>query len=43
MIMSPNQIMTLIDDPMGIKMILAALFLQIIGTLIIRKLVNIEY
>ena len=43
MITSPNHIMTLVDDPMGIPMIVAALFLQIVGTLIIRKLVNIEY
>jgi tight adherence protein B len=43
LITSPNHIMTLINDPMGVKMILGALVLQIVGTLIIRKLVNIEY
>ena len=43
MVTSPNHIMTLVRDPMGVKMILGALFLQIVGTLIIRKLVNIEY
>ena len=43
MIMSPNHIMTLVKDPMGVPMILGALFLQITGTLIIRKLVDIEY
>ena len=43
MITSPNHIMTLVDDPMGVNMIIAALFLQVVGTLIIRKLVNIEY
>ena len=32
--------MTLLDDPMGMQMIVAALVLQIIGTLIIRKLVE---
>jgi tight adherence protein B len=43
LITSPNHIMTLVNDPMGIQMILGALFLQIVGTLIIRRLVNIEY
>ena len=43
LITSPDYIKTLRDDPMGIPMILAALFLQTVGTLIIRKLVNIEY
>jgi tight adherence protein B len=43
MITSPDHIKTLVDDPMGMPMVLAALFLQIVGMLIIRKLVNIEY
>jgi tight adherence protein B len=43
LITSPNHIMTLVNDPMGVNMIFAALFLQIVGTLIIRRLVNIEY
>jgi tight adherence protein B len=43
LITSPNHIMTLVNDPLGVQMIFGALFLQIIGTLIIRKLVNIEY
>ncbi len=30
-------------DPIGIKMVVGAVILQILGTLIIRKLVNIEY
>jgi Flp pilus assembly protein TadB len=34
---------TLIEDPMGVNMIIAAVVLQTIGTLIIKKLVNIEY
>ena len=33
----------LITDPLGVQMIVGALTLQIIGTLIIRKLVNIPY
>jgi len=43
MITSPDHIMTLIKDPMGPPMIAGAVFLQITGMLIIRKLVNIEY
>jgi tight adherence protein B len=43
MVTSPNHIMTLVRDPMGVNLILAALFLQVVGTLIIRKLVDIEY
>jgi tight adherence protein B len=42
-ITSPSQMKTLIEDPMGVNMIMAAVVLQIVGTLIIRKLVNIEY
>jgi tight adherence protein B len=43
MIISPGHLMTLVKDPIGPPMIGAALFLQITGMLIIRKLVNIEY
>jgi len=40
---APGHMGLLITDPLGIKMIVGALTLQIIGTLIIRKLVNIPY
>lgn len=40
---TPEHMKTLISDPMGPPMIAAALVLQIVGMLIIRKLVNIEY
>jgi tight adherence protein B len=43
MITSPDHIMTLIRDPMGPPMVGAAVFLQVTGMLIIRKLVDIEY
>lgn len=43
MIVAPGHMMTLVTDPIGNYMIFAALFMQITGTLIIRKLVNIEY
>jgi tight adherence protein B len=40
---SPNHMKMLINDPLGVQMIVGALVLQIIGTLIIRKLVDIPY
>jgi tight adherence protein B len=40
---SPEHFRILLDDPMGPALIVTAILLQIIGTLIIRKLVNIEY
>jgi tight adherence protein B len=43
MLTAPGHMMTLVTDPIGPYMIFAALFMQISGTLIIRKLVNIEY
>lgn len=39
----PDHFANLTQDPMGHMMIGAAITLQIIGTLIIRKLINIEY
>jgi Flp pilus assembly protein TadB len=33
----------LITDPLGMQMIGIGLFMQIVGTLIIRKLVNVPY
>lgn len=42
-IMSPGHMMLLVNDPLGVKMIVGALVLQVIGTLIIRKLVDIPY
>ena len=42
-VMSPGHMKMLINDPLGVQMIIGALVLQIIGTLTIRKLVNIPY
>jgi tight adherence protein B len=42
-IMSPYHIPTLLGDPLGIRMIIAAGVMQVIGTLVIRKIVDIEY
>lgn len=43
MVAVPSHMNTLFTDPMGHYMIFAGLFLQITGTLIIRKLVQVEY
>jgi tight adherence protein B len=43
MITTPAHMMLLWTDPMGNYMVLAGLFMQVAGTLIIRKLVDIEY
>jgi Flp pilus assembly protein TadB len=40
---SPQNATVLVTDPLGIKMVIAAIVLQVTGGLIIRKLVNIEY
>jgi tight adherence protein B len=40
---SPNHMMMMINDPLGVKMIVGALVLQVIGTLLIRKMVDIPY
>jgi tight adherence protein B len=42
-VVAPNHMKMLTSDPLGIQMIVGALTLQIIGTLIIRKLVDIPY
>jgi len=42
-LISPDNMKVLWHDPLGVKMIAAAIFLQITGALIIRRLVQIEY
>lgn len=42
-LINPDHPRTLIGDPLGVKLIIAAVVLQITGTLIIRKLVQIKY
>ena len=43
LLINPDHLGTLTGDPVGQQMIMVAVFLQIVGTLIIRKIVNIEY
>ena len=42
-VISPDVIRTLTTDPLGVRMIVAGVVLQVIGTLIIRRLVRIDY
>ena len=42
-VMNPEKYATFYRDPLGMQMIGAALFLQLIGVLIIKKIVTIEY
>jgi tight adherence protein B len=42
-VVAPGHMKLLTSDPLGVQMIIGALVLQVIGTVIIRKLVNIRY
>ena len=42
-VINPGHFRMMIDDPLGIRMIVAAVVLQVLGALIIRKIVNVEY
>lgn len=40
--LNPDYVMVLFSDPMGKKMLAGAIFMQVIGALVIRKIVNIK-
>jgi tight adherence protein B len=42
-LLSPDHMSLLWTDPIGIKMVVVAIVLQVVGTLAIRKLVDVEY
>ena len=42
-LISPNHLRLLTDDPLGQYMVAAGVFLQIIGVMAIRKIVDVEY
>jgi tight adherence protein B len=42
-LVSPKHIETLYTDPLGQNMIIVAIVLQLVGSLIVKKIVNIEY
>lgn len=43
MIINPNHVQMLIDDPIGIRMITVAIVMQVIGGFIISRIVKVEY
>jgi tight adherence protein B len=42
-VLAPQHMRNFIDDPIGVRMIILALVLQIVGTLAIRRIVNVEF
>ena len=43
MLIAPEHMNTFVTDPIGVRMILLALTLQVIGTFAIRRIVNVEF
>ena len=43
LVTSPGQIRVLVDDPLGLQMTMVGVGLQIVGVLIIRRIINVEY
>jgi tight adherence protein B len=42
-ILSPDHIRLLVDDPLGLYMVIIGVVLQVVGVLIIRRIVDVEY
>jgi tight adherence protein B len=42
-IISPGHLSAMVTDPVGMKMVVGAVVLQVVGALVIRKIVNVEY
>ena len=40
---NPDAVKILITDPLGIRMVVGALVLQVVGTLVVRRLADIQY
>jgi len=43
LIVAPKNMKVLLTDPMGVRLVLVAVVLQVLGALAIRKIVDIEY
>ena len=43
MVVAPEHMRGFVTDPLGVRMIILALILQVVGTLAIRRIVNVEY
>jgi tight adherence protein B len=42
-VLAPEHMRLLVDDPLGVDMVLAGVVLQVVGVLIIRRIVRVEY
>jgi tight adherence protein B len=42
-VIAPDHMRAFVSDPLGVRMIIAALVLQVIGTLAIRRIVNVDF
>ena len=42
-LINPEHLATMTGSPLGVRLIMAAIVLQLTGTLIIRKMIQIEY
>jgi tight adherence protein B len=42
-LLAPEHMRAFIDDPLGVRMIVTAVVLQVIGVLVIRRIVNVEF
>jgi tight adherence protein B len=42
-IIAPDHMRLLVDDPIGLRMVLVGVFLQVVGVLAIRRIVDVEY
>ncbi len=40
---APEHMKAFVDDPLGVRMVIGAIVLQVIGTLAIRRIVNVEF
>jgi tight adherence protein B len=43
MVVAPEHMRAFVTDPLGVRMIIVAVILQVVGTLAIRRIVNVEY
>jgi tight adherence protein B len=43
LVINPSHIKVLIEDPIGVDMVIAGITLQVIGVVIVRRIVNVEY
>ena len=42
-LISPQHMRLLTDDPLGVRMVVMGIVLQVVGVLIIRRIVDVEY